>query len=218
MSGNAAGKDEGRDEAEKVAVDSETETGRNDRPGLARRGVAFLPLALFVALAGVFLLQLGSERDASEIPSVLIGTRAPKLALEPLEGLLRNGEQVPALSDAAVAGRLSLVNVFASWCVPCRQEHPLLMKLAADSRITLVGINYKDKNGNALRFLGELGNPYAAVGVDPKGQASIDWGVYGIPESYLLGPDGTILFKQIGPFTPQSLSEKLMPLIEAHAG
>ena len=183
-------------------------------PGRQRLLIAFLPLVLFIALSGVFLYQLGSGKDASEIPSVLIGTKAPSLDLPPLEGLNANGVPVPALTDAAIAGKLSLVNVWASWCVPCRQEHPILIELARDPRIEVVGINYKDKNDNALKFLGELGNPFAAVGVDPVGKAAIDWGVYGIPETYLVAPDGTILFKQIGPFTPESLRDKLLPAIE----
>ncbi len=182
--------------------------------GRRRLLIAFLPLVVFIALSAVFLYQLGSGKDASEIPSVLIGTRAPSLDLPPLDGLNSNGAPVPALTDAAIEGKLALVNVWASWCVPCRQEHPILLELARDPRIELVGINYKDKNDNALRFLGELGNPFAAVGVDPAGQAAIDWGVYGIPETYLVGPDGTILFKQIGPFTPESLRDKLLPAIE----
>lgn len=182
--------------------------------GRRRLLIAFLPLVLFVALSGVFLYQLGSGKDASEIPSVLIGTRAPSLDLPPLEGLKANGAPVPALTDAAISGKLSLVNVWASWCVPCRQEHPILLDLSHDPRIELVGINYKDKNDNALKFLGELGNPFAAVGIDPAGKAAIDWGVYGIPETYLVAPDGTILFKQIGPFTVESLRDKLLPAIE----
>jgi cytochrome c biogenesis protein CcmG/thiol:disulfide interchange protein DsbE len=191
------------------------ETNEDAAPaGRGRLWIAFLPLVLFIALSGVFLYQLGSGKDASEIPSVLIGTRAPSLDLPPLEGLSANGVPVPALTDAAIRGRLSLVNVWASWCVPCRQEHPILLELARDPRVKMVGINYKDKNDNALRFLGELGNPFAAVGVDPAGKAAIDWGVYGIPETYLVGPDGEILFKQIGPFTTESLRDKLLPAIE----
>ncbi|MEM5470709.1 DsbE family thiol:disulfide interchange protein [Hoeflea sp. AS60] len=182
--------------------------------GRRRRLIAFLPLVLFVALAGVFLYQLGSGKDASEIPSVLIGTKAPSLSLQPLEGLMADGAPVPALTDAEIKGKLALVNVWASWCVPCRQEHPVLLELSRDPRIKLVGINYKDKNDNALRFLGELGNPFAAVGIDPAGKSAIDWGVYGIPETYLVAPDGEILFKQIGPFTVESLRDKLLPAIE----
>lgn len=180
----------------------------------SRIAFAFLPFALFITLAGVFLYQLTSGKNASDIPSVLIGVKAPSLDLPPLEGLTENGVAVPALTDAAIAGKLAVVNVWASWCVPCRQEHPVMLELGRDPRIVLVGINYKDKPGNALRFLGELGNPYAAVGIDPAGKAAIDWGVYGIPETYLVAPDGTILFKQIGPFTPSSLRSKLLPEIE----
>ncbi|MEX3011712.1 DsbE family thiol:disulfide interchange protein [Hoeflea sp. TYP-13] len=195
----------------------QSEGGAPDQPVAAksrRRFIAFVPLIAFVALAAIFFSQLISDRDVSEVPSVLIGTKAPALDLQPLEGLKRHGVQVPALTDAVVEGKVTLVNIWASWCVPCRQEHPLLMALAQDSRINLVGINYKDKTPNALRFLGELGNPYAAVGIDPKGVAAIDWGVYGIPETYLLDKDGNITFKQIGPFSPDSVNDDLIPAIE----
>mgnify|MGYP001618965236 CR=1 FL=1 len=174
-----------------------------------RAVLALLPLIVFIAVAAIFFRQLGSGKDISEIPSALIGTMAPALSLPPLEGA-----DVPALTDAAIRGRLTLVNVFASWCVPCRQEHPLLKELAKDNRIQIVGINYKDRAENALRFLGELGNPYAAIGVDPNGKAAIDWGVYGIPESYLVAADGTILYKRVGPFDEKSVREGLFPAIE----
>jgi cytochrome c biogenesis protein CcmG/thiol:disulfide interchange protein DsbE len=177
--------------------------------GRGRYLLAALPLVLFAGLAGVFMTQLQSGRDVSEIPSALIGTKAPTLNLAALDGSER-----PALTTSAIAGKLTLVNVFASWCVPCRQEHPMLLELSKDPRVNVVGINYKDRNGNALRFLGELGNPYAAIGVDPNGKAAIDWGVYGIPESYLVGPDGTILYKKVGPFDPESFETQLMPAIE----
>ena len=154
--------------------------------------LALLPLLIFGGFAFVTGKVLYDQevhgKDVSAIPSALIGTKAPKLDLAALEGSNR-----PALTDAAIAGKLTLVNVFASWCVPCREEHPVLLGLSKDPRITIVGINYKDRNDNALRFLGELGNPYAAIGVDPAGKAAIDWGVYGIPDTYLVGPDGTIL-------------------------
>lgn len=177
--------------------------------GRSRYIIAALPLVLFAGLATVFMTQLQSGRDVSEIPSALLGTKAPVLQLAALDGSER-----PALTTAAITGKLTLVNVFASWCVPCRQEHPMLLELSKDPRVTVVGINYKDRNDNALRFLGELGNPYAAIGVDPNGKAAIDWGVYGIPESYLVGPDGTILYKKVGPFDPESYETQLMPAIE----
>ncbi len=189
-----------------------TQQGEHDVPVAKGRGrylIAALPLVLFGGLAAVFMTQLQSGRDVSEIPSALLGTKAPALELAALDGSER-----PALTTAAITGKLTLVNVFASWCVPCRQEHPMLLELSKDPRVNVVGINYKDRNDNALRFLGELGNPYAAIGVDPNGKAAIDWGVYGIPESYLVGPDGTILYKKVGPFDPESFETQLMPAIE----
>lgn len=185
--------------------------------GRARYALALLPLLLFggfALIAGKMLYdQDVNGLDISAIPSALIGTKAPALSLPPLEG-----SNLPALTDTAIKGRLTLVNVFASWCIPCRQEHPLLQELAKDDRITVVGINYKDKQDNALRFLGELGNPFAAIGVDPNGKAAIDWGVYGIPESYLVGADGTILYKKVGPFDARSVERDLLPAIAAAAG
>lgn len=188
------------------------------RSGPLRVLLAVLPLAIFGGLAVLFWSQLDSGRDASEIPSALIGTKAPALSMPPLEGATMNGAPLPALTDAAIKGRLTLVNVWASWCIPCREENPMILALAKDPRLTVVGINYKDKTENALTFLRDLGNPFQAVGVDPQGRAAIDWGVYGIPESYLVGPDGTILYKRVGPFDEKSLREELMPAIEKAAG
>ncbi|NSY49438.1 DsbE family thiol:disulfide interchange protein [Agrobacterium tumefaciens] len=185
--------------------------------GRTRYALALLPLLLFggfAIIAGKMLYdQDVNGLDISAIPSALIGTKAPALSLPPLEG-----SNLPALNEAAVKGKLTLVNVFAAWCIPCRQEHPILQELAKDKRITVVGINYKDKPDNALRFLGELGNPFAAIGVDPNGKAAIDWGVYGIPESYLVGADGTILYKKVGPFDARSVERDLLPAITAAAG
>ncbi|EPE95867.1 protein thiol/disulfide oxidoreductase DsbE [Rhizobium grahamii CCGE 502] len=185
--------------------------------GFGRYAVALIPLAVFAVIAGTAAKMLYDQdvhgKDISEIPSALIGTKAPALNLPPLEGA-----NLPALTDTAVKGKLTLVNVFASWCIPCREEHPILKELAKDSRLNVVAINYKDKNDNALRFLGELGNPFAAIGVDPRGQAAIDWGVYGIPESYLVAPDGTILYKRVGPFDDISLKEGLLPAMAKALG
>ncbi len=183
----------------------------------SRYALALIPLAVFLGFAAVAGKMLYDQDvnglDVSAIPSALIGKTAPSLALPPLEG-----SNTAALTDAAIKGKLTLVKVFASWCVPCRQEHPILKQLANDSRLNIVGINYKDRNDNALRFLGELGNPYKAIGVDPNGKAAIDWGVYGIPESYLVGPDGTILYKKVGPFDERSLTQQLLPAIEKASG
>ena len=111
-------------------------------------------------------------------------------------------------------GKLAIVNVWASWCVPCRQEHPILFELAKDKRFQLIGMNYKDASDNALRFLGSLGNPFSAVGVDPNGKMAIEWGVYGVPETYLIGKDGMIALKHVGPIDPEILQNKIMPAIE----
>lgn len=196
---------------------SQDQNAKAKSTGRTRYALALLPLLLFggfAIIAGKMLYdQDVNGLDISAIPSALIGTKAPALSLPPLEG-----SNLPALNDAAVKGKLTLVNVFASWCIPCRQEHPILQELAKDKRITVVGINYKDKPDNALRFLGELGNPFAAIGVDPNGKAAIDWGVYGIPESYLVGADGTILYKKVGPFDARSVERDLLPAITAAAG
>ena len=174
-----------------------------------RRWVVFVPLGLFLILSGIFLVQLLSGRDSSVVPSALIGHAAPATQLPPLEGVA-----LPGLSDADFKGAVTLVNVWASWCAPCRQEHPLLMQLAGDDRFRIVGLNYKDQAQNARRFLGELGSPYDAIGVDDSGRAAINWGVYGVPETFLVGKDGTILYKHVGPFTPESVTRDLMPRIE----
>ncbi|CAN7453433.1 DsbE family thiol:disulfide interchange protein [Rhizobium rhizogenes] len=196
------------------------ETGKSGEPksgGTARYLMALIPLVVFACIAlavgKVMYDQEVHGTDISAIPSALIGTKAPALAMAPLDG-----SNLPPLTDAAIKGKLTLVNVFASWCIPCREEHPVLKQLAQDGRLNIVAINYKDTSENALRFLGELGNPYTAIGIDPNGSAAIDWGVYGIPESYLVAPDGTILYKQVGPFTATSLKEGLYPAMEKALG
>ncbi|MBY8916389.1 DsbE family thiol:disulfide interchange protein [Nitratireductor rhodophyticola] len=181
----------------------------SEKPARSRRLLFLLPLLLFLALSAVFLMQLFSGKDSSLVPSALIGRSAPQTDLPPLEGM-----NLPGLSSAAFSGRVTLVNVWGSWCLPCRQEHPLLMQLATDERVVIAGLNYKDKPENARRFLGDLGNPYDAIGVDQNGRAAIDWGVYGVPETFLVGPDGTIRYKHVGPFTPESIRSDLMPEIE----
>lgn len=180
-----------------------------EKSNRSRRLLFLLPLLVFLALAAVFLMQLFSGRDTSLVPSALIGRDAPQTDLPPLEGMT-----LPGLSSDAFAGKITLVNVWGSWCLPCRQEHPLLMELARDGRFVIAGLNYKDKPENARRFLGDLGNPYDAIGVDQNGRAAIDWGVYGVPETFLVGPEGRIRYKHVGPFTPESVQNDLMPEIE----
>jgi cytochrome c biogenesis protein CcmG/thiol:disulfide interchange protein DsbE len=172
-----------------------------------------LPLVAFAALAALFWFRLGSG-DPSKIPSALIGRPAPQTALPPLEGLVAGGAQVPGLDPALFKGKVSVVNVWASWCVPCHDEAPLLTGLARDKRLQLVGINYKDAPDNARRFLGRYGNPFGMVGVDGNGRAAIEWGVYGVPETFVVGRDGTIVYKMVGPLTVDNVNTVLKAEIE----
>jgi cytochrome c biogenesis protein CcmG/thiol:disulfide interchange protein DsbE len=154
------------------------------------------------------------EGDPSRIPSALIGHPAPLTPLPPIAELTRDGNAVPGLDPSAFKQHVTVVNVWASWCVPCHDEAPLLLRLAQDKRIQLVGINYKDAADNARRFLGRYGNPFMAVGADGNGRAAIDWGVYGVPETFVIDRRGTIAFKLIGPITPTNLEAVLKPEIE----
>jgi cytochrome c biogenesis protein CcmG/thiol:disulfide interchange protein DsbE len=169
-----------------------------------RSFLVVLPLIAFAGLAVLFWLRLGSG-DPSRIPSALIGHPAPQTALPPLTGLLNDGAQVPGLDPADFKGKVSVVNVWASWCVPCHDEAPLLTDLAKDKRLQLVGINYKDTPDNARRFLGRYGNPFDIVGVDGNGRAAIEWGVYGVPETFIVGRDGKIVYKLVGPITSDNI-------------
>jgi cytochrome c biogenesis protein CcmG/thiol:disulfide interchange protein DsbE len=178
-----------------------------------RRFLVAIPLVVFLALAGLFMFRLGTG-DPSRIPSALIGRVAPETNLPPIDGLVRDGASVPGLSSKDFAGAVTLVNVWASWCVPCHDEVPFLETLSQDMRIRVVGINYKDQPDNARRFIGRHGNPFVAVGADANGRASIDWGVYGVPETFLVGRDGHIAYKLVGPITPQNLDAALKPAIE----
>jgi cytochrome c biogenesis protein CcmG/thiol:disulfide interchange protein DsbE len=178
-----------------------------------RSWLVALPLVVFALLAGLFWFRLGSG-DPSRIPSALIGRPAPQTNLPALQGLMADGQQVQGLDPAAFKGQVSVVNVWASWCVPCHDEAPLLLQLAQDKRIRIVGINYKDADDNARRFLGRYGNPFSAVGVDANGRAAIEWGVYGVPETFVIGRDGTIVYKLIGPITPDNLKGVLKTEIE----
>ncbi|WP_232372799.1 DsbE family thiol:disulfide interchange protein [Acuticoccus mangrovi] len=164
------------------------------------RLLLLVPVVAFVAMAGLFAWRITDGADRSVVPSALIGRPAPDPVFAPLEASL------PGVDPASFKGRVSLVNVFASWCAPCRVEHPELMALSATPGLTLVGLNYKDRVSSARAFLAELGNPYDAVGVDPDGRAAIEWGVYGVPESFLVGPDGTIRAKHVGPLSPEVIA------------
>jgi cytochrome c biogenesis protein CcmG/thiol:disulfide interchange protein DsbE len=180
-----------------------------------RRLLVFLPLVLFLALAGLFYVRLYAG-DPAALPSALIGKPAPEFTLPALEGLQNaDGTPVPGLARADLGnGRITIVNVWASWCAPCRQEHPLLLRLSQLGRTRLVGIAYKDEPDNARGFLNDLGNPFAAIGMDTAGRAAIDWGVYGVPETFIIGKDGRIAYKHIGPLTEASLTDVILPEID----
>jgi cytochrome c biogenesis protein CcmG, thiol:disulfide interchange protein DsbE len=184
----------------------------NDTPQSSRWLMA-LPLVVFAALAAIFWFRLGNG-DPSRIPSALIGRPAPQTPLPPLEGLASNGAPVPGLDPTAFKGKVSVVNVWASWCVPCHDEAPLLTELGRDTRLQVVGINYKDSADNARRFLGRYGNPFGIVGVDANGRASIEWGVYGVPETFIVGREGTIVYKLVGPVTPENINTTLRAEID----
>lgn len=184
-------------------------------PRTARRWIlAALPLIVFMVLAAIFMKQLLVGGNTREIPSVLIGKPAPEIDLPQLDGLKNAEGPVPGFSKTSLVGKVSVVNVWASWCGPCRAEHPFIMELARDDRIQVVGLNYKDQNANALRFLAQLGNPFAAVGIDQRGSAAIDWGVYGIPETFIVDAMGIVRYKQIGPLSPKSYQDKFLPELE----
>jgi cytochrome c biogenesis protein CcmG/thiol:disulfide interchange protein DsbE len=190
-----------------------SQSAPNNAGAWRRRLIVSIPLVAFLALAALFMLRLGAG-DPSRIPSALIGHPAPATDLPPLPGLERDGKPVPGLDSAQFKGEVTVLNVWASWCVPCRDEAPLLMALATDRRIRVVGINYKDQPDNARRFLGRYGNPFVANGTDGNGRAAIEWGVYGVPETFVVGRDGRIAYKLIGPITADNLDQALKPAIE----
>jgi cytochrome c biogenesis protein CcmG, thiol:disulfide interchange protein DsbE len=185
------------------------ETGKHKRSRL----LLFLPFVVFLGLAALLILQLRAG-DPSKIPSALIGRPVPATKLAPVPGLERDGKAVPGLAVTDFQGHVTLVNVWASWCAPCHEEVPLLERLSKDPRIRLVGINYKDQPDNARRFLGRYGNPFVAAGMDQNGRAVIEWGVYGVPETFLVGRDGRIAFKLVGPITAGNFATVLKPEIE----
>jgi len=182
-------------------------------PAHRRSWLPLVPLIGFLGLAAIFWVGLSS--DPSEIPSALVNKPVPEFSLPPVAGLTRDGQPVPGFSSQDLKrGEVSVVNVWGSWCAPCRQEHPLLMALSQRPDIRLVGINQKDVPENAARFLGTLGQPFAAVGADNSGRVSLDWGVYGVPETFIVDGQGFIRFKWIGALTEAGIRDVLPPEIE----
>ncbi|WP_404401024.1 DsbE family thiol:disulfide interchange protein [Pelagibacterium halotolerans] len=178
----------------------------------ARLVLALAPLFVLVALVGIFATQMG--RDTSLVPSALINKPVPEFDLPPVEGL-----DLPGFATADLSGNgVTVVNVFASWCVPCRAEHPYLMELAERGEVALYGMNYDDPAESARAFLSELGNPYDRVGADRDRRVGIDWGVYGVPETFVVNNEGVIVFKHTGPLDERSYRERLLPAIAAARG
>lgn len=175
-------------------------------PMRRRNVLAFLPLALAAMLAVV--LAWGLTRDPSTLPSTLIGKPVPAFELPPVKG------RTLGLSSTDLKGEVSLVNVFASWCVACRAEHPLFMKLAAQGTVPLHGLNYKDQPDDAAQWLDSLGDPYTRTGADISGRVAIDWGVYGVPETFVIGADGRVAYKHIGPVNEEVLTRTILPFVE----
>ena len=182
--------------------------GTSGRSLQRRSWLMAVPLLAFGSLAAIFWFRLG-DGDPAKIPSALIGHPAPLTTLPPLQGLLDSGAQIPGLDPAMFKGKVSVVNVWASWCVPCHDEARLLTELGKDKRLQMVGINYTDTPENARRFLGRYGNPFGIVGVDGNGRAAIEWGVYGVPETFIVGRNGTIVYKMVGPITADNVDSVL---------
>jgi cytochrome c biogenesis protein CcmG, thiol:disulfide interchange protein DsbE len=173
---------------------------------------AILPVAIFAGLA--VMLWRGLSSDPSRLPSTMIGKTVPEFTLAPVSGLPSPG----LASTDFKQGKVSVVNIFASWCVPCRDEHPVLMELAKRADIQLVGINNKDAAADAAQFLQSNGNPFARIGADQNGRVSIDWGGYGVPETFVVDGKGNITYKFVGPITPEQLSGDLAREIDKAKG
>jgi cytochrome c biogenesis protein CcmG/thiol:disulfide interchange protein DsbE len=173
---------------------------------VAKRLIFLLPVGVFIAL--VLVLGWGLSRDPKIIPSVLIDKPVPEFDLPAVKG------RTLGLSSADLKGEVSLVNVFASWCTACRLEHPLFMRLMAEKIVPIHGLNYKDKPDDAARWLDKLGDPYTRTGADLDGRVGIDWGVYGVPETFVITKEGRIAYKHIGPITTQALQKTIFPLIK----
>lgn len=171
-----------------------------------RRLLYLLPFLLFIGVGVAF--YLGFERDPRDIPSALIDKPVPAFDLPPLPG------RTEGLSAERLKGDVTLVNVFASWCIPCKAEHPVITRLAREQGVTVRAINHKDKAEDALNWLARNGDPYSSIGVDLDGRVSIDWGVYGVPETFLIDRQGRIRFKHVGPLTPQVVEEQILPMIK----
>ncbi len=186
-------------------------------PAAPRRGWSWVaaPALIFAALTGMFALAL-TTGDPQKLPSALIGKPVPKTAFAPLEGHTEAGQPAPGFASTDLAkGEVVVVNFWASWCVPCVTEHPNLVTLAKKTGVAVYGVNYKDDATAARRFLSRYGNPYKAIGTDKLGRGAIEWGVYGMPETFIVDGQGRIAYKHVGPITELSLRQDVIPAIEA---
>lgn len=181
--------------------------GNAVRPPQGRRSrlLLFGPAAVFLSVIVAFVFGLG--RDLESLPSPLIGKPVPEFSLPPVKG------RTLGLSAGDLKGEVSLVNVFASWCLACREEHPVLMHLEERGGLLLHGLDYKDKPEDGARWLDQMGDPYTRTGADLDGKVAIDWGVYGVPETFLVDAQGRIAFKQVGPITPEIVEKTILPLV-----
>jgi cytochrome c biogenesis protein CcmG/thiol:disulfide interchange protein DsbE len=187
-----------------------------ERPEQPKRRprLVLLPIAMFIARAALLGYALSSA-DPSKLPSALLGKPAPATELPGLPGLVAGGQPVPGITAADLArGDVTVVNFWASWCLPCVQEHPILTELKKRTNVRMLGINHKDPDPGGLKFLLRHGNPFDAVGVDGNGRASIEWGVYGMPETFVVDGRGRIAYKHVGPITPELMTRVLIPAIE----
>lgn len=185
-----------------------------------RRLLPFLaPVLIFAAVAVLFGTAL-RKGDPSKLPSALIGKSAPMTELPPLAGLVKDGRPLPGINGTADfgKGRAVVVNFWASWCIPCVEEHPQLVALAKRTGVPIYGVNHKDTPANAHRFIARYGNPFTAVGTDANGRAAIEWGVYGMPETFILDGNGAIAYKHVGPITPESLESQFIPALKKASG
>jgi cytochrome c biogenesis protein CcmG, thiol:disulfide interchange protein DsbE len=183
-----------------------TLTSSSPAASILRRLGFLLPVAFFVVVA--IGLGIGLTRNPQEIPSALIGKPVPEFALPPVQG------RTLGLSSTDLKGEVSLVNVFASWCTACRYEHPLFMRLAEDGVVPIHGLNYKDRPEDAAEWLDDLGDSYTRTGADLSGRVGIEWGVYGVPETFVISEDGVIAYKHIGPVSAKDLEQTILPLVE----